>query len=209
MRRLVTLLGAGVMGTATALAQGPEGSDLVVPPSPAPAAAVQPVVGVPPPVPEACGCFYSEVELLLRWFKPVCASVPIVSIGDPRAPIPGALGQPGTQVVVGGSPPHKFEFPMSPGVQVTVGWDRAHGAIGLEVSGFIMEQAANSQHFAADPNGSPHSYLPYQAPDNSYQALPFTIPGVVTGGSEAVGSTKVWGVESNLAVPFTIDRGAY
>jgi hypothetical protein len=98
---------------------------------------------------------------------------------------------------------------MTPGIQVTAGWDRGDGAIGLEVSGFIMEQAANSQHFAADPNGFPQSYLPYQAPDNTYRALPFTIPGVVTGGSEAVGSTKVWGVESNATIPFTIDRGAY
>jgi hypothetical protein len=41
---------------------------------------------------------------------------------------------------------------MTPGVQLTVGWDRGDGAIGLEVSGFLMEQAANSQHLTADPN---------------------------------------------------------
>jgi hypothetical protein len=112
-------------------------------------------------------------------------------------------------VVVGGSPPHKFEFPLTPGAQVTLGWNRGDGAIGLEVSGFLMEQAANSQSFAANPNGSPNSYLPYQAPDNSYHALPFTIPDVVTGGSVAVGSTRLWGIGSDFTVPFTMDRGGY
>jgi hypothetical protein len=152
---------------------------------------------------------YAEVDFLLRWFKPVCASVPIVSIGDPRAPIPGALGQPGTQIVVGGSPPHKFEFPMTPGLQVTLGCDPPNGVIGWRISGFIIEQAANGQHFTADPDGFPNTYLPYQAPDNSYRALPFTIPGLVTGGSAAVGSTKIWGVESDITLPFAIDHGSH
>src|SRR5262245_44443748 len=198
-----------MVGTTTALAQAPETPDSVVPPSPALAASDRPVIDRSPPVPKACGYFYAEAELLLRWFKPVCAGVPIVTIGNPQAPIPGALGQPGTQVVVGGSPPHKFEFPMTPGVQATLGWDRGDGAVGLQVSGFIMEQAANSQRFTAAPGGFPNTYLPYQAPDNSNQALPFTIPGVVTGDSVAAGSTKIWGVESDLAVPFTLDRGPH
>jgi hypothetical protein len=152
---------------------------------------------------------YANVEFLLRWFKPVCASVPVVTIGNPQAPVPGAISQPGTVVMIGGVPPHKFEFPGTPGGQLTVGWDRGDGAIGLEISGFLMAQASNRQRFAAEINGSPNSYLPYQAPDNSFQALPFTIPGVVTGSSEAVGSTKVWGIDADLRTPFSIDRGTY
>lgn len=209
MRQLLTLLGAGVLGVASAAAQAPqlpESADRLPPP---PGACSEPVADLALSAPEACGHFYAEVEFLLRWFKPVCASVPVVAIGNPQAPIPGALGQPGTQVVVGGDPPHKFEFPATPGLQLTAGWSRGDGAIGLEVSGFLMEQAANSQHFAADPTGFPHSYLPYQAPDNRPQALPSTIPGVVTGSSLAVGSTKLWGVESDLTVPFTLPCEGY
>jgi hypothetical protein len=169
----------------------------------------QPVMELTPPTPEADRYFYAEAEFLLRWFKPVCASVPVITIGNPQATVPGAIGQPGTIVVIGGVPPHKFEFPMTPGVQFTVGWNRGDGSIGVEASGFIMERASNSQSFTADVNGFPNTYLPFQAPDNSFQALPFTIPGVVTGGSEAVGSTKLWGVESNLTAPFAIDRESY
>ncbi|MBX9584186.1 MAG: BBP7 family outer membrane beta-barrel protein [Gemmataceae bacterium] len=208
MRLSLAFLGAWTVGTATALAQTPESADPVAPPSSPTAAPGRPAIDLPPCAPEAGG-FYAEVELLLRWFKPVCASVPVVSIGDPQAPVPGALGQPGTRVVVGGVPPHKFEFPMTPGVQLTAGWDRGDGAVGLVASGFIMEQATNSQQFTAIADGFPYTYLPYQAPDNSYRALPFTVPGVVTGSSVAVGSTKLWGVEGDLAVPFALPRDGY
>lgn len=209
MRLCITFLCVWILGTTAVLAQGPETANPVGLPGPAHAAAVRPVVDLEPAVAESAGCYYGEVELLLRWFKPVCASVPVVTIGNPQAPIPGALGQPGTQVVIGGTPPHKFEFPLTPGAQVTLGWERGDGLFGLEVSGFRMEQAANSQHFTADANGFPYTYLPYRAPDNRDQALPFTIPGTVTGSSVAVGSTSLWGIESNLALPFTLERCAF
>lgn len=199
MRQFVAVLCVLIVGKSAALAQI----------APANETASQPIVDLSPVGPNADSFFYAEAELLLRWFKPVCASVPVVTIGNPQAAVPGAVGQPGTAVVIGGVPPHKFEFPMTPGVQFTLGWNRGDGTIGFEASGFIMERASNSQQFTADANGFPNTYLPYQAPDNSFQALPFTIPGVVTGGSEAVGSTKLWGVESNLTAPFAIDRGTY
>jgi hypothetical protein len=210
MRWVVPFLCVCLLGTTTAIAQGQAAPDSRSGlPLPASVASSQPVIETPPAVEETSDCFYVEVGCLLRWFKPVCASVPIVAVGNPQAAIPGAVGQPGTQILVGRVPPHKFEFPLTPGMQATVGWDRGDGAIGLEVSGFFMAQASNSQHFTAAPNGSPNSYLPYQAPDNSFQALPFTIPGVVTGSSAAVGSTRLWGIEGNVPMPFTVDRGTY
>ncbi len=205
MRQIAVLLCAAVVGSAPAFAQGPQTAETPVPPAPVSSPCVPSAIDCLPVSPTS-GCLYAEGDCLLLWFKPVCAAVPILSIGNPRAAVPGAVGQPGTQIVVGGSPPHQFDFPMTPGAQVTLGWDRGDGAVGVKVSGFIMERATNSQQFNANPNGSPFTYLPYQAPDNSFQALPFTIPGVVTGSSEAVGSTRVWGIESNLAIPFTIQR---
>lgn len=79
--------------------------------------------------------------------------------------------------------------------------------MGLRVSGFAVEQAAASQEFSSGPNGAPATFLTYQAPDNSRQALPFTVPGAVAGGVVAVGSTKVWGTEGNFTLPFSIDYG--
>jgi len=155
---------------------------------------------------ESTGSFYSDFTFLLRWFKPVCLNVPVVSVGNPSAPVPGAIGQPGTQVVIGGVPPHKFDFGATPGGQLTAGWVSADGALGVEVTGFLMDTSSAGQGFTAAANGSPATYLPYQAPDNSQQALPFTIPGVVTGRSVALGSTHVWGVEANATLPFTLER---
>lgn len=156
---------------------------------------------------ESSGSFYSEVSFLLRWFKPICLNVPVVTVGNPSAMVPGAIGQPSTQIVVGGVPPHKFEFGATPGGQLTLGWVRADGALGVEVTGFIMDTASAGQGFTAAPNGAPASYLPYQAPDNSQQALPFTIPGLVTGHSLAIGSTHLWGMEANALLPFSMERG--
>lgn len=207
MRPLVVLLCAAVIGPA-ARGHSPTPPEPVVPPSPAAAEPGWPAFDRLPCVPPDGG-FYAEAELLLRWFKPVCAAVPVVAVGDPRAAVPGALGQPGTRVLVGGSPPHKFEFPMTPGAQFTLGWDRGEGAVGLAVTGFFTGRAENSQHFAATPDGYPNTYLPYLAPDNSPQALPFTVPGVVTGSSVAVGSTELWGIEGDLGIPFSIDRGTH
>jgi hypothetical protein len=206
MRGLTGLLCVWVTCTATALAQGPETPEPAVPTAPTHPTCVPPLIDTSSPGPEGHSCFFANLDFLLRWFKPVCETPPVITIGNPANRVPGALGQPGTQVAIGEA--HKFEFPMSSGVQLTVGWDRGNRAVGVEVSGFLMEQAANGQFFTANANGSPNSYLPYQAPDNSFQALPFTIPGVVTGGSSSVGSTKLWGLESNVSVPFTSDLGS-
>lgn len=205
MRQLAACLIGCLLAAGAAFGQGVATSEAPSLVRPGPAAGEGVCLELAAPAPDGCGRFHVEAELLLRWFKPVCASVPVVTGGDPRDPIPGAVGQPGTRIVIGGDPPHKFEFPMTPGLQLTLGWERGDGAIGFEASAFVIEEASNRQFFAADANGAPITYLPYQAPDNSQQALPFTIPGVVTGSSEAVGSTKLWGAEGDLVLPFTLE----
>jgi hypothetical protein len=207
MRKILAALGVCLVNAVAASAQN---LDAVAPAAFAePKATVceQPAVDLSQPYLSGCGHFYADVDFLLRWFKPVCETPAVVTLGSPAAPIPGALGQPGTTAVIGLG--QKFEFPMTPGVQLTTGWDRGDGALGFMVSGFKMAQASSSQRFLANPDGTPNSYLAYQAPDNSYQALPFTIPGVVTGGSLSVGRTMIWGIESDLTIPFTIARDGY
>lgn len=199
MGGIASVLGVWAIWGGTMLAQVPDVPEqtpvLTTCPEPLPAATDD--------RPVACSRVYAEVDYLLRWFKPVCLTPAVLSIGNPAAPVPGALGQPGTQVLIGEN--HKFEFGMTSGVEAVVGWERGDRSFGLEVRGFLMEQAAASQHFAAGPDGSPATYLPYQAPDNRQQALAFTIPGIVAGSSVAIGSTKIWGLESDGMLPFTLD----
>jgi hypothetical protein len=185
-----------------AFAQGPAlGTTAPAAPELSPSAASGPVLELPTQTTGRAGSFYADAEYLLFWFKPVCFNVPGLTTGGT-----GVVGQPGTQIVIGGDPPHKFDFGATSGIRTTVGWQSGDGVFGVEVSGFLMDTASNGQFFAASANGSPASYLPYVAPDNSHQVLPFTVPGVVTGSSLAIGSTHVWGVESNLVLPFTVER---
>jgi hypothetical protein len=78
----------------------------------------------------------------------------------------------------------------------------------LEADGFLLEQATARQAFSARA-GSPALYLPYQDPSNAQQALPFTVPGVVNGGSTATGSSRLWGAEADLAANSTTARGDF
>ena len=75
-----------------------------------------PVVEVAPASQAASGHFYSDVDYLLFWFKPVCLNVPIITVGSAADAHPGTIGQPGTQVVVGGTPPHHFDFGATSGI---------------------------------------------------------------------------------------------
>src|SRR5262249_25390916 len=61
--------------------------------------------------------YWASAEYLLWWIKPVCLNVPVVSVGNPNDPIPGAIGQPGTQVIGY----HKFEFSGLSGARLNVG----------------------------------------------------------------------------------------
>jgi hypothetical protein len=138
----------------------------------------------------------AEVDYLLWWLKPVCLKAPTLSVGNPADPVPGALGQPGTRLVQGGS---KFEFPGASGVRVRLGnWLSEDRLLGVELGGFVLEQKENRQPFRTS-GGAPATYLVFQTPANEHAALPFSVPGLVDGSSEAVGSTHLWGLEANLA----------
>jgi hypothetical protein len=192
------------------LAQSPGPGKTASVPGVDPAAATpcsSPMVELPACTPQAGGSLYADVDYLLFWFKPVCLNVPVVTIGNPAQQVPGALGQPGTQIATGGNPPFHFDFGGTSGGELTLGWLNSDRSFGVEVNGLLMDTGAASQGFVAGPNGSPNSYLAYQAPDNSFKALPFTVPGSITGSSTAIGSTHLWGVEANALLPFNIDRG--
>jgi hypothetical protein len=188
MREILSLVCGSALCLAAALAQNPETTNASPPPTSAQPGWVEPVAA-------PHSSFYAGVDLLLYWFKPVCEPPPLVSTGT--------LGQPGTQVLIGAG--HKFEFPLTPGGRLTVGWDRGDGHLGLEVSGFVLAQAENHQQFAADAGGSPTTFLPFQNPDGSFGTLPFSGAGV-TGSVDSVGFTQVWGVGADFTVPFRFER---
>jgi len=150
--------------------------------------------------------FWVGAEYLAWWLKPVCLKAPIMTLGSTADPVPGAAGQEHTQLVVG---PGKFEFGPGSGLRPSIGaWLTPDHFLSWEANGFMLETVANSQSFRAGP-GTPPAFLPYQDPSNVNQALPFSVPGAVNAGAVAVGRSRLWGAESNLAAHISETRGNY
>ncbi len=150
--------------------------------------------------------FWAEASWVLYWLKPVCLTVPTMSVGSPSDAVPGALGQPGTLLVQG---LHKFQFPGANGIRPRLGaWLTEDRFLCAEVEGFVLEQVAAGQPVAASATGPP-TFLVFQNPDNSNRALPFTIPGVVSGNSSAVGTSRLWSLEGNLGAHIAVQRGPW
>src|SRR4051794_32368510 len=47
-------------------------------------------------------CFWAGGDYLVWWLKRPPQPVPLITTGDPNSPVPGGLGQPGTQILAGG-----------------------------------------------------------------------------------------------------------
>lgn len=96
---------------------------------------------------------------------------PLVTAGSLAAALPGALGQPGTSVQIGGAP---VSLPMEAGGRFALGsWiDRAAG-LGVEIGGFILAPSTTRQ--SVSTNGMPGSA--------TYAVPVFDLSGFTSGGA--------------------------
>jgi hypothetical protein len=187
--------GCWLFGTVLALA-GATPADAQAPAPPAGAENSPCLCPACPPAANAPPQLWGGADYLLWWIKAVCLGAPTLTIGNPADRVPGAVDQPGTQVVVG---EHHFDFGPASGVRATLGyWFDPDARIGLEGSGFVLEHLAANTNFHSDPGGTPALFLPYQDPGSVARALPFTVPGVVAGGVSATGRSRLWGAECNI-----------
>src|SRR5262249_23258829 len=64
---------------------------------------------------------------------------PLVTAGSLAAPLPGALGQPGTSVQIGGT---SVSLPMELGGRFALGtWIERAAGLGIEIGGFVLTPA--------------------------------------------------------------------
>lgn len=143
-------------------------------------------------------CWVSTEDLL--WWIRKGNTPPLVTTGDPNATVPGALGQPGTQVLFGGHgtiDPGQFS-----GLRSTLGlW--LDDSWGLELSGFLFEN--RSVHFAraSDAAGNPPLYIPFESNtpgatgEASYTIADPLFNGGYNGNVNVATSTRLWGAELN------------
>ncbi len=149
---------------------------------------------------------WAEADYVLYWLKPVCNTVPTITVGSIADAQPGVPGQPNTQLIQG---LHKFQFGGASGIRPRLGaWLTDDDFLGVEVEGFALERVAASQNVITGNGGAP-TYLVFQNPNNSPGALAFGIPGVVAADSWAVGRSQLWGVEGNFAAHIGTERGGW
>jgi len=96
---------------------------------------------------------------------------PLVTAGSLAAPLPGALGQPGTSVQIGGTP---VSLPTELGGRFALGtWIERAAGLGIEIGGFVLTPATTRQ--SVSTNGMPGSA--------TYAVPVFDLSGYTSGGA--------------------------
>ena len=190
-------------GTPSPSGPDPNKGEALAPDDQPPPARVWPVLAQPGVGP----AFWADADYLMWWMRHGPLSAPLLTTGDPTNAVPGALGQPGTRVLFGGSGLDYGTF--SGGRLMVGGWLDSDQAIGIEGGGFLFEQKAIRFAVASDNTGVPPIYLPVINQDpasanfrgqGSFTVADPLFPSVIgpTSGNVAVSSaTRLWGAELN------------
>ena len=155
----------------------------------------------------ACCPFWARPEYLLWWLKNRPLPVPLVTTGNPNVGFDpnsvntintaGALGQPGTQILLGGQNLNSVPFS---GMRLTLGtWLDYDELFGIEGSGFVLERLTNLFTVSSDNTGRPPLYFPIStgAADGE-RGIPIADPLRGFSGSVGVNSSlRLWGAELN------------
>jgi hypothetical protein len=137
-----------------------------------------------------------STDYLLWWVRRGPTPGPLLTVGSPTDAIPGALGQPGTAVLFGGSP---LDYHTFSGL-------RLNGSVGLtsdlavEGSYFVLERRSAGFGIASDATGSPLIARPIISDVAGIQeSYSTSFPGFFAGASEIVSHTRLQGFEVNAA----------
>jgi Putative beta barrel porin-7 (BBP7) len=151
---------------------------------------------------------WARTDYLLWWVRNAPLPVPIVTTGNPNVGFDpkmldtvntaGAIGQPGTQVLLGGT---GISFHTASGARLTLGgWLDGDQRLGLEGNGFVLAHITNRFAVASDSAGSPPLYFPiFSGLANAERAIPIADPLRGFSGDAAVTSTlQLWGAEASV-----------
>jgi hypothetical protein len=224
--------GTGATHASWVARQVPPPPDAPVPPPPVPVAPAPPLgppVTAGPPVPAAppvdplapyggalpargwfsgdpgaCQRLWISGEYLLWWIKEGPLPTPLVTTGAPGGALfaRGALGNPTTQVLFGGS---DIDYGSFSGFRVTAGgWIDSCQTFGLEASGFLLPQRSTDFVASANAAGSPFLAVPLNSavaiPGSGIPTgeigFPVSAPGFNTGVSVS-SQSRLWGFEVN------------
>ncbi|HLJ93559.1 MAG TPA: BBP7 family outer membrane beta-barrel protein [Gemmataceae bacterium] len=158
-----------------------------------------------------------QAEYLLWWVKTAPLPVPIVTTGDPRVGFDpnqvntvntaGAIGQPGTQVLLGD---HNLSSRLFSGGRLGAGyWVDDEDVFGIEGTGFALEHETNHFAVASDKAGNPPLYFPiFSETVGTERAIPIADPLRSFSGNVVVNtSLRLWGAEANGIVTVIRNSG--
>jgi hypothetical protein len=135
-----------------------------------------------------------NAEYLLWWTKAQPARTPLLTTGAPAER--GVIGGTTTTVLVGDC---DYGFGLFSGFRVSGGFFKdADRRIGLEFSGFALEQQAVTFFGQSDPNGVPVIARPFVDATTGAQSV-FTVsfPNFASGSALFYTSTRSWGAEGS------------
>lgn len=103
--------------------------------------------------------FWVRTDYLLGWVRQAPASLPLVTTGDSKNKVPGAIGQAGTTVLFGNA---SIGFKVISGLRLTWGaWVDPARVVGVEATVFATERRANNFTDSADDTGKPLLAVPF------------------------------------------------
>jgi hypothetical protein len=150
---------------------------------------------------------WARIEYLLWRVKQAPLPVPIVTTGDPTVGFDpkgvntvntaGAIGQPGTQVLLGANSVHSYPFS---GLRLTLGgWLDDGQFFGVEGSAFALEHRTTNFIAASDKTGNPPLYFPiFSTTAGGERGIPIADPLRGFSGNVIVSSTlRLWSAECN------------
>jgi hypothetical protein len=154
------------------------------------------------PGPATVPRFWFRTEYLLWWNKTGPLSEPLVTLGSPSDAIPGALGQPGTQVIYGGD---GINFRTLSGMRFETGlWLNADQTVALESGLFTVGGRAARFSAFSDGFGNPVVARPiFNAQLGIEDSYLDSVPGTLSGGAIVTSLSQLFSWDINTAVNFT------
>lgn len=144
------------------------------------------------------GTWWAQGDYLLWRIKEAPLVGPLITTGSPADPLPGALNQPGTRILVGGNQ----DYGTFNGLRLAAGHRPGDdGLLGFEFGGFMLEQRRVSASFASDPNGIPVLAQPVLSPLLTENTFLSAMPAIFTGDLGMTSSTQLHGWETMLSLP--------
>ena len=145
--------------------------------------------------------FWLRTELLLWWTKSAPMPTPLVTTGSPLDSVPGALGQPGTQVLLGGT---SNNLGLISGLRLETGfWFDDQRRCGLEVGYFFLGRQVRAFSAFSDDSGNPLLARPtIDAQSMTEGTYVDSFPGAVTGGVTVTQRSQFLGANVDGALNF-------